>query len=571
MFKRLLRNGSNFFTQRQSSIFSAAIIIMAMIAASRILGLVRNRVLAHFFPAETLSIYFAAFRLPEVVFEVLIFGSLSSAFIPTFTAYLSKKRNQEAWYVASTSLNIALVFFLLLATLFFFLARPLYQLIAPGFNLEQIDLTAKLARILLLAQGFFVLSYFLTGVLESLQRFLVPAIAPLFYNLGIIFGTVFLAEKFGIYAPTVGAVIGAFLHFFIQLPLALHLGFQPQLSLDINHPGVRKIGRLAAPRIVELSFLQIGKSAELFLASLVSTAAYTYYTFANSLQLLPVGLFGASIAKASLPTLSYQSAEGNFEQLKETILFLFKEIIFLTLPCSVFLAVLRVPVVRLVFGAAQFTWESTVQTGLTLSAFCLGITAQALVYLLTRAFYAIHDTKTPVKISIGAMFSNIALGVVFILILKLPIWSLALAFSSASIIQTGFLLFFLQKKIGFSFKSLTLSLAKITFSSFASGGLMFVFLKILDRSTWDKRLSFLGRLGLVLPMTFDRFVLDTRYTVNVIYLTVIVSLIGLMVYLGLARILKIPEVVIFAKLLTKFRRPRKLNFPKFDNDNIIGS
>lgn len=556
MFKRLLRNGSSFLTQRQSSILSAATVIMVMIAISRVLGLVRNRVLAHFFPAETLSIYFAAFRLPEVVFEVLIFGSLSSAFIPTFTAYLSKKRRQEAWYVASVSLNFALILFLLLALLLFSLAHPLYQLIAPGFTSTQIDLTAELARILLLAQGFFILSYFLTGVLESLQRFLVPAIAPLFYNLGIIFGTVFLAEKFGIYGPTIGAVAGAFFHFFIQLPLALHLGFRPKLSLDITHPGVRKIGRLAIPRIIELSFLQISKSAELFLASLVSTAAYAYYTFANSLQLLPIGLFGASIAKAALPALSYQSAEGNLEQFKKTFLSLFKEVVFLTLPCSVFLAVLRVPVVRLVFGAAQFTWESTVQTGLALSAFCLGITAQALVYLLTRAFYAIHDTKTPVKISIGAVFSNIALGAVFILILKSPIWSLALAFSLASIVQAGFLLFFLQKKIGFSFGSLTIFLAKIAFSSFISGGLMFVFLKILDRSAWDKRLSFLGRFGLALPVTFDRFVLDTRYTINVVWLTAIVSLIGLVSYFGLARILKIQEAVIFAKLLMRFKRPK---------------
>ena len=216
MIKKVLRQGSGFLTQRQTNILSAALVIMIMVAASRVLGLVRNRVLAHFFSAETLAVYFAAFRLPEVVFEVLVFGALSSAFIPTFTAYFSKGKSTEAWYVASISLNFALFIFLIFAIPVFIFARQLYQIMAPGFSNQQLFLVAKLTRILLIVQGFFVLSYFLTGVLESLQRFLIPAMAPLFYNLGIILGSLFLSGKFGILAPAVGAVIGSFFHFFIQ-------------------------------------------------------------------------------------------------------------------------------------------------------------------------------------------------------------------------------------------------------------------------------------------------------------------------------------------------------------------
>ncbi|MGB9911684.1 MAG: murein biosynthesis integral membrane protein MurJ [Microgenomates group bacterium] len=555
MIKLLFKNGSKILTQQQKSIFSAALIIMVMIAASRILGLLRNRVLAHFFSPETLSIYFSAFRLPETIFEVLIFGTLSSAFIPTFTAYLSKREEKEAWYITSVVINLGLIFFLILATLFFVLSRPLYQLIAPGFSCSQRELIVNLSRILLIAQGFFVLSYFLTAVLESFQRFLIPAISPLFYNLGIILGTIFLAKKWGIYAPTLGAVIGAFFHFLIQLPLAYHLGFRPSLVFNVFHPGVRKIGKLALPRILELSFLQISKSAELFLASLVSTAAYTYYTFANSLQLLPVGLFGTSIAKAALPSLSYQNARGDQEEFKNTLISLVKQIIFLTLPLSVFLVVLRIPLVRLVFGAAQFTWESTVQTGLTVSAFCLGIAPQSLVYLLNRAFYAFHDTKTPVKISIITMLINILLGAIFILLFKLPIWSLALAFSLAVVIQVLILTFSLRKMVNFSVFDLFLYLIKISFCSLISGGIMFFFLKVLDRSVWDKRLSFLGKLGLALPVSFDRFVLDTRYTVNLIFLTIIVGALGLITYFCLIKILKIEELKVLIKLLVRFKRP----------------
>jgi len=559
MVKKIFQKSSNFFTKRQKTILSAAMIIMVTIAASRILGLVRNRVLAHFFSVETLSIYFAAFRIPETIFEILVFGTFSSAFIPTFTSYISQKKRDEAWYVASVSLNMAFLIFLLFAIIIFILAKPLYHLIAPGFSDQQTLEIANLSRILLAAQAFFVLSYFLTSVLESLQRFLVPALAPILYNLGIILGAVFLSSKFGIYAPVLGAVAGAFFHFLIQLPLAFWLGFRPKLSLNFSHPGVREIGRLALPRIIELSFLQIGKVAELFLASLVSVAAYTYYTFANSLALLPIGLFGISIAKASLPTLSYQSAKGDFKQLGETLISLINQVVFLILPSAVFLAVLRIPVVRLVFGAARFTWESTVQTGYTLSAFSVGIFAQALIYPLTRAFWALHDTKTPVKISISAILINILLGAIFILVFKMPIWTLALAFSLASLIQVVVLFTFLRRRLpGLEKLKVILPFLKIAFSSLVSGGLMFFLLKVLDRSAWDKRLSFLKWIGLKLPTTFDHFVLDTRYTLNLILLTFFVGFMGIAAFLFLSWILKVEEVALLKRLIIKLKRPKIL-------------
>lgn len=555
MIKIWLRNGSNFLTRKQKNILSAATVIMVMVAASRLLGLVRNRVLAHFFSVETISVYLAAFRLPEVAFEVLVYGALSSAFIPIFTRYLAQKQKEQAWYVASVSLNFAFLLFFLLSILIFLFARPVYQVLTPGFNPHQLDQVARLTQILLLAQAFFVLSYFLTGVLESLQRFLIPALAPLFYNLGIILGTIFWANQWGVYAPTAGAVIGAFFHFLIQLPLAYHLGFRPRLSLDFIHPGVREIGRLALPRVIELSFLQIGKSVELFLASLVAVGAYTHYTFANSLQLLPVGLFGISIAKASLPTLSVQTARGDFKQFKETFIASFNEIVFLIIPSSVFLAVLRMPLVRLVFGAQRFTWESTIQTSYTFSAFCLGILAQALIYLLNRAFYALRDTKTPVKISIAAIFIYIFLGMTLTLGFKLPIWSLALAFSLAASIQFGLLFLILWRRLRpLKIKRISLPFFKIVLAASCSGGLMFFLLKILDRSVWDKRLSFLARIGLTLPTTFEMFVLDTRYILNLIVLTVLVSLVGFFSYLFFAWLLRVKEAFVFAKLVLKFRQ-----------------
>jgi len=570
--KNFLRNGSKILTRKQTTILSAATIIMVMVAVSRILGLVRNRVLAHFFSVETLSIYFAAFRMPEIVFEVLVFGVLSSAFIPTFSRFLAEKKRDEAWYVASASLNFAFLFFLLLSVLIFIFAQPLYRLLAPGFDESQVRQIASLARILIFAQAFFVLSYFLTGILESLQRFLIPAIAPIFYNLGIILGAVFLADEIGIYAPVVGAVVGAFLHFLVQLPLAAYLGFRPRLNFDWRHPGVRKIGRLALPRVVELACLQLSKNAELFLASLVSVAAYTHYTFANSLQLLPVSLFGVSIAKACLPTLSAQAAKKNWLAFRQTFVASFNEISFLVIPFAVFLAVLRVPLVRLTFGASRFSWQSTVQTGYTLSAFCLGILAQALVYLLNRAFYALHDTRTPVKIAVSTIFLYIFLGAMFILVDRRPIWSLALAFSLAVSIQVIVLFTCLVRRLpGLSFKQIGSSLLRVILASSGAGMVMFLLLKFFDRSVWVKQLSLLKHLGLSLPAALEPFMLDTRYIGNLVILTTLVALIGLAVFLGFSRALKIKELAAFTRLLLKFKKIFSFRIPKKQESVILPS
>ncbi|MFZ5932487.1 MAG: lipid II flippase MurJ, partial [Patescibacteria group bacterium] len=243
MVDKLIAKGKKFFLSPQGSVLSAATIIMVMVIASRILGLVRQRTLAHFFSPNELSLFFAAFRLPDLVFEVLVFGTFSSAFIPVFTRALKKGR-KEAWEIAGTITNLGLIFFVILAVAVILFAKPLYGLFAPGFSLEHRDQIVVLTRILFAAQGFFVVSYVLTAVLESSRRFLLPALAPLFYNLGIIAGTIFLAPGYQLMGPTLGVVLGAGLHFLIQLPLAIRLGFRFRLKMKITK-NVKKIGRLA--------------------------------------------------------------------------------------------------------------------------------------------------------------------------------------------------------------------------------------------------------------------------------------------------------------------------------------
>ena len=534
----------------QHSVLSAASLIMVMIIISRLLGLIRQRVLAHYFISNDLSLFFAAFRLPDTVFEVLVFGTFASAFIPIFTKTL-KSSKEAAWKVAGIIANWGGAIFLVLALIVIIFAHPLYRMITPGFEYSDQIIIANLARVLFVAQGFFVISYVLTAVLESSKRFFVPALAPLFYNLGIILATVLLSDRFGLFAPVIGVVVGSLLHFLIQLPLAIKLGFRFSRSFKIT-PEVKKIAKLSFPRMIEVSFLQLAKFAELTLASLISTSAYTYFTFGNSVQLLPVGLFGTSIAKAALPTLASQS--DDLAAFKKTLFETLNQVVFLMAPIVAFLIVARIPIVRLIFGTDIFTWDSTVETSLVVSAFAIGIFSQAANSILARAFYAMHDTKTPVKISVVTLIFNIILDYILAIVYEFPIWGLAFAFSLSVIIQSIILFTVITKRIHDGAKTLLyLPIAKSLVAGLISGGVMFFILKFFDKSVWIKKLSFIANVDL----PFEKFVLDTRYTGNLFLLTVVVGIMGALVYIALLKVFKSKELDTFVNLFKRILRGQK--------------
>ncbi len=544
--KRWLLTGRALLSRKQGSILSAAFLVMVLLLASRVLGLVRQRVLANYFSAEDLAVYFAAFRLPETLFEVLVAGSLASAFIPVFTSLLSRGEKRRAWYVAGITQTSIFITFVLLSLVILVFANELSRLLAPGFPPERQALMATLTRFLLLAQGFFLLSFFIGGAQEATGRFLVPAIAPLFYNAGIILGSVLLSGL-GVWGAAVGAVVGALFHLLIQIPFVRELGFRFVPRISINDPDFRRVMTLAAPRMLELVVLQVAKSVELFLSTLISVASYTYFTFANSLQLFPVALFGYPFAKAALPTLSTHAARHDKDNFAATLAFTLGQIVFFVVPIAVALLVLRIPLVRLAFGTQRFTWEATVQTGLALSAFAVGVVAQAILAVLTRSFYALNDTKTPMVASIAAMGVYILLAFFLIREVGAGVWGIALAFSLTATVQALVLFLFLNARVGVLTKKFIGNVGKILFSSSLAGALMYLLLKVLDQAVWDKRLSFLGELGLALPTGFERFVIDTRYTANLVFLTFFVLTVGIFVYLLLAVVLKIREVEILAR------------------------
>lgn len=553
--KDLLNKGKRIINSRQNSVLSAATLIMFMIAASMVLGLVRQRVLASFFDPDSLSLFFAAFRLPDAIFQVLVFGTFSSAFIPVFTKTL-KNGEAQAWKLAGKVVSIGLAIFLLAVLVIGIFAPQIYALIAPGYGIAGTQKIASLARILFAAQGFFVVSYVLTGVLESLRRFLVPALAPIFYNIGIIVGTILLTPRFGLMAPVLGVVIGAFAHFIIQYPLSHKLGFRFTWDFKPDE-GVKKIGKLAYPRVIDLAFDQIGKSTELFLSSIISQASYTYYTFANSIQMLPVSLFGTSLAKAVLPMLS--EVEDNAREFRRILLVAIYQAFFFTLPLAAMLAALRIPVVRLIYGTKIFDWNATVQTGGVLSVFAISIVFQTLMSILSRSFFALHDTKTPVKISFLGLGILVFFDFLFVKGFHLEVWSLAAAFAISTFVEGVVLIFLIHKRIGNILSwDFFLHIFKILTATLLSSGVMFFMLKIFDKSVWVKRLSFLEGIDAAESFPFEKFVLDTRYTGNLIVLTLVTFFVGIVLYILLSLLFKVEETKYFLNIVKKVITKRNL-------------
>lgn len=549
----ILSKSKKLFFSEQSTILSAAAIIAAMTIASQILGLIRQRIVLHFFVPDQASLFFAALRLPELLFEVLVYGMFSSAFIPVFTKAF-RKDEREAWQTAGKVASIGLLLFFAFSIVFGIFAEQIYSVVAPGFNHAQIVEIAKLARILFFAQAIFIASYVLTSVLESLRRFLIPALAPIFYNLGLIVGTLVLAPKIGLMAPTWGVVIGALIHLLIQIPFAWKLGFRFTLNVKPNDE-VKSIAKLAAPRLADLSFQQLVDMTVLYFSSLISTAAYTYFTLANSLQLAPVRLFGTSLAKAALPTLTREADDPG--QFKKTLLKTLYQMFFFILPVSTVFIILRIPTIRIFFGTSIFDWNSTVETGMVLSAFAVGIPFQAAVALLARGFYALHDTKTPVMVSIVGDALVIISDFLLIKGLGLPTWALGAGFSLGALIEVIVMAAILNKRMHvFSKIGSIVPLLKSITASVSSGLVMFFLLKFFDRWTWVTRLQ--------KPIPFESFVLDTSYTVNLIALTVFVGVLGLATYILVSLILRSDELKSITKSIIK---PKTIIPPPVTIDN----
>lgn len=556
---------SQILNSQTKTITFAAILLGFSAGFSRLLGLVRNGLLAgHFGTGSEVNIYLAAFRIPDFVYNFLIVGGLTVAFLPIFSEYFSKEK-EKAWEMVSYVLNVFLFLLILSSLILFILAPLLIKIIVPGFSAEDQSLTVFLTRLMFLSPILFGLSSIFSGVLHHFNRFFIYSLAPIFYNVGIIFGILFFYPIFGLPGLAYGVILGAFLHLIIQVPSVRNCGFRYKLLFNFKYPAIKKIFRLMIPRSFAIAAQQINLIVITAIASTI-VGGIAIFNYANDLHYFPIGIIGIPFALAVFPALSRNWAKGQKEKFLEIFSSVFRQIVFLIIPISVLIFILRAQLVRLVLGTlgpGNFDWSDTRLTAASLGLFSIGILASALIPFISRAFFSFQDTKTPTLIAVASVVINIILSFSLIWLLKyssyfqilmsdilklkgienISIVGLPLAFSLAAIFQFFFLLTFLNKKIdGLKGKEIFSSFAKVFVTSLFMGFIVYFSLRFLDKF----------------------FIIEKVW--GLLIQTVLAGLLGVLLYFAIAFIFKFPELTAivdsFKKQFQKKIAPSEIEITK---------
>jgi putative peptidoglycan lipid II flippase len=479
---------SKLWQKINNTVAGGAILIAGFSFLSKILGLLRERLIAYNFGASEISdIYYAAFRLPDLIFNTLVLGALTSAFIPVFQKVWHKNK-EEGLKLANSTLNFFLLVIGGLVIIAWIFTPQIMQILTPGFSEWQIIKVSQLTRVMLLAILFFVASNVIGGILNSWKKFFSFSLAASLYNVGIIVGIVWLYPIFGLVGLAWGVFLGAALHLLTQLPEVIKHGWHYQFSLEFTKP-LKRILLLMLPRTFGLAAGQINLIVITIVASTLSAGSIAIFNLANNLQSLPISLFAVSLAIAVFPTFTQAVGNEDNETFARHFSASFRRILFLLVPLSIFILLLRAQIVRIILGTGAFDWSNTYYVAQTLGFFALSIFAQGLIPLLARSFYAFEDTKTPMIISIVSIIINIILS--FILAGHLGVVGLALAFSIASIINMFLLYIFLHCKVpGLDDHKIFVSIIKIAINSILAGAVVYLSLQIL--ANWVNMQTFLG-------------------------------------------------------------------------------
>ena len=531
--ERLLKKTQDFIFAKQKSIFSSAVLLSFMIVLTSLSGFLRYRILAGYFNTEELDIFFASFRIPDIIFEILITGALTSTFIPIYVKYKANKK--ELSENISSIINLIFILLTIFVVIVSFFLNQIIPALTPGYDLVKMERIIGLSRLLLLGQlPFFVLGNFLTGIGQANKTFFLSALAPIVYNLAIILTTVFLYPTLFLLAPIWGVVIGAFFLFVIQIPLFFNSDFNYQFILK-KTKGLTEFIRMVIPRAFTVIVAQIDATIDLTLTTFLGSGAYTVFYLAQHLQLLPVSVIGIAFGQASLPYLTEMFQEKKIEEFKKIISESLLNLFYLTIPIAFFFIFARTPLVRLFFGGQKFDWEATVSTAVTLSYFSISLPFHGSYYFLTRCFYSMHDSRTPFYVSIFSIFINTILSVLSIFVLHLPVWALALSFSISMIINSSLLFIIISSKLqGLGLRSIFVEIGKMFFSGFLSAFISYFSMKFLD--------------GLIF---------DTSRTINVFLLLSTVALIHFILYLFLSWLFNLKEIYLLTSLILKLKEYQK--------------
>lgn len=523
-----------------ATLMAAANILMLTTIASRVLGYLRDvLIFAQYGQNSLTDAYNAAFSIPDFLYMILVGGALSSAFIPVFSSYLAKNQEDEGWRVLSIIFNWIMLLLIIGVVAGITFAPTLVDWLVPGYAPATKEMTVNLTRIMFFQVIFMCLSGISTGILHSYKNFTAPAIGSVLYNLGIILGGLLLAtpiEKmfpgYGIAGFSVGVVLGAMLNFIVQFSALLRLGVHYSFSFNLRHPGVQELIALIVPVFIGLAASQFNLFVNQNLASSLDEGLVSALRAAQRLMQLPITLFGITVGVAFFPTMTEMAAKLQLDEFKKTVVMGIRTVIFVTIPASCGLAALSKPVIRFMyeFRSGAFGAEDTDNTAYALVFYTIGVFAYAAIHTLSRAFYALKDTKTPVSVAVLSIAVNVLLSI--LLVRPMAQGGLALAYSIAGIFNMIVLIVLLNRSIGdIGSRALLVSTCQTIAISLVMGGIV-----------W----------GLVTGM--EMFLPTASKMVQLVEIVVAIG-VGAAVYAALSLALKMPEAEQCMRIIRrKFRR-----------------
>lgn len=434
--------------KRYLSVLGLGTILLGMSSIlSRFLGVFRDHVFANVY-GNALDPYFLAFRIPDLIYNLLVFGAMSAAFVPIYTK-LSKKNESEASDFASEIFNSIFLLLLLISALFFVFSPYILPFLAPGLSQSDLKISVELTRIMLLSPIFLGISSVLQGIQNSKKVFWGISLAPIFYNLAIILSAYFFVENYGLKAISYGVVVGSFLHFLIQIPFIFKLNFKYKFALSMKHEQFKNFVKLSLPRIFGLSVGQLGILIDTTIATLIGFGSLSILNFTINLQSLPYAVVAVSLTMAIFSTLADQS--DNWPKFIQTIKKSNTVILFWVMPAILGVFILREPLVDFILKGGAFDQASTDMTALTLGIFIWASLPQSLVPLFARAFYALENTRIPVLSAFIAVLANMIVGLLLTQIYFIPVWALAVSAIVSNLINAIILIWSLAKKLQISF------------------------------------------------------------------------------------------------------------------------
>ncbi|MFH0803607.1 MAG: lipid II flippase MurJ [Candidatus Tagabacteria bacterium] len=490
----------NFFDRELGGLHQAALFLALSAIGSKVLALLRDRFLAGTFGAgRTLDVYYASFILPDYLYTFLLFIVSAWALIPVFLEKISRSPNEGQSFLNEV-LTVFFIITIFSVAVLFFLIPFLTPFIAPGFSQEEQSKVIDLSRILLLSPLLLGLSNLVSSVVQSLRRFFIYALAPIFYNIGIILGILVFYRWWGLKGVVMGVIVGAFLHFFIQVPTLLKAGYFPKFTLKIHLLEMKKIIKVSFGRGLALAFNQIVLTVITALASFLGPGSIAVFNLAANLENIPLTVVGLSYGVAAFPTLAQFHFKNEKEKFMEHIIIAARHIIFWSFPITALFIVLRAQIVRVILGAGAFTWADTRLTAASLALLSMAIAAQGIMFLFSRAYYAAGRTKTPLLVNFLSSLFVIAGSFLFLHVLKnfenfrfafnhflrvedvpgAEMLGLPLIFSLGTILNAVFLWLFFQKDFGQITRRLKKTLFEVSFASLIAGVIAYFFLFVFS-------------------------------------------------------------------------------------------